>query len=63
MTYLDTNVLLYALCKNIDNQKQKEVSQDFLRHAIKSLNLLVSEIALVGFKKSDNYFDIKIEIL
>lgn len=31
MEYFDTNIYIYAFCKNIDNQEQKEISQKLLR--------------------------------
>jgi len=31
MIYLDTNVLIYAFCKNVDNLEQKKLSQEILK--------------------------------
>lgn len=31
MIYLDTNVLIYAFCKNVDNEEQKTLSQEILK--------------------------------
>ena len=32
MEYFDTNIYIYAFCKNIDNQEQKEISQKLLKN-------------------------------
>lgn len=49
MIYLDTNVLIYAFCKNVDNLEQKKHSQEILKSAIASNKLLLSEIVLYEF--------------
>ena len=49
MIYLDTNVLIYAFCKNVDNIKQQKISQNILKTAIKNKNLLLSEVILYEF--------------
>lgn len=49
MIYLDTNVLIYAFCKNVDDSEQKKLSQEILKSAIASNKLLISEIALYEF--------------
>lgn len=49
MIYLDTNVLIYAFCKNVDNSEQKKLSQEILKSAIASNKLLISEIVLYEF--------------
>jgi len=46
MIYLDTNILIYAFCKNVDNLEQKNLSQEILRHTISQQKLLLSEIVL-----------------
>ena len=49
MTYLDTNILIYALCKNVDNEEQKIISQNILREAVKNKELLLSEVILYEY--------------
>lgn len=49
MIYLDTNVLIYAFCKNVDNEEQKRISQEILRDAVSQQKLLLSEIVLYEF--------------
>ena len=49
MVYFDTNVLLYAFTKNIDNEKQREVSTILVEEAIDNDTLIVSEIILCEF--------------
>jgi len=49
MEYFDTNIYIYAFCKNIDDQKQKEISQKLLKDRALNHNLLVSEITLYEF--------------
>ena len=49
MAYFDTNVLLYAFAKNIDDDKQGEISTKLIENAIKNDSLIVSEIILCEF--------------
>ena len=49
MIYLDTNILVYAFCNNVDNIHQKEQSQKVLESVIKSKSLILSEIVLYAF--------------
>ncbi len=49
MIYLDTNVLIYAFCKNVDDIQQKKRSQEILKTAIVEKKLLISEITLYEF--------------
>ena len=49
MVYFDTNVLLYAFIKNIDDEKQKDISTKLVEEAIKNDTLIVSEIILCEF--------------
>ena len=49
MKYLDTNVLIYAFCKNVDNEAQKRISQEILRETVSQQKLLLSEIVLYEF--------------
>ena len=49
MIYLDTNIFVYALSKNVDDLSQKEKALYYLREAIKENSLIVSEIVLYEF--------------
>ncbi len=49
MEYFDTNIYIYAFCKNIDDKNQKEISQKLLKDRASNNNLLVSEIILYEF--------------
>ncbi len=49
MIYLDTNVLIYAFCKNVDNNEQKKISQEILKSSILEKTLLLSQIVLYEF--------------
>ena len=49
MIYLDTNVFVYALSKNVDDVSQKERALKYLRKAIESDELVTSEIILYEF--------------
>jgi len=49
MDYFDTNIYVYAFCKNIDNKEQKEVSQKLLKESAVNNSLIVSEIILYEF--------------
>lgn len=49
MIYLDTNILIYAFCKNVDNIEQKRVSQEILKETVSKERLLLSEIILYKF--------------
>lgn len=49
MVYFDTNVLLYAFTKNIDDEKQREISIKLVEEAIKNDTLIVSEVVLCEF--------------
>jgi predicted nucleic acid-binding protein len=49
MVYFDTNVLIYAFSKNVDNEKQKALSVKLLEKAIKNNSLIVSELILSEF--------------
>ncbi len=48
-TYFDTNVLIYALCSNVDNISQQEVSVKLLEKAIINQNIILSELILCEF--------------
>jgi predicted nucleic acid-binding protein len=49
MVYLDTNVLIYAFTKNIDDKNQKAISTILVEEAIDNDTLIVSEIILCEF--------------
>jgi len=49
MIYLDTNVFVYALSKNVDDLSQKEIALQHLRKAIEQDSLVTSEILLYEF--------------
>lgn len=49
MVYFDTNVLIYAFSKNVDNEKQKNISIELVEEAIKNNSLIVSELILSEF--------------
>jgi predicted nucleic acid-binding protein len=49
MIYLDTNIYIYAFCKNVDNQEQKAISQKILKEAVSQKSLIVSEVVLYEF--------------
>ncbi len=49
MIYLDTNILVYAFCKNVDDEIQKQKAQEILKETIISKQLILSEISLYEF--------------
>ena len=49
MVYFDTNVLLYAFTKNIDDRKQRDISTVLVEEAIDNDTLIVSEVILCEF--------------
>ena len=49
MEYFDTNIYVYAFCKNVDDQEQKRISQHLLKDRIRNNKLLISEIILYEF--------------
>lgn len=49
MVYFDTNVLIYAFSKNVDNEKQKALSVKLVEEAITNNALIVSELILSEF--------------
>jgi predicted nucleic acid-binding protein len=49
MVYFDTNVLLYAFSKNIDDEKQKDISVKLVGEAIENESLIVSDLILCEF--------------
>ncbi|KIM13032.1 MAG: hypothetical protein KU38_02535 [Sulfurovum sp. FS08-3] len=49
MVFFDTNVLIYAFCKNTDNKEQQDISVKLFDEAIENQNLIVSELILCEF--------------
>lgn len=49
MVYFDTNVLIYAFTKNVDDEKQKDISVELVEEAIGADTLIVSELLLCEF--------------
>ena len=49
MVYFDTNIYIYAFCKNVDNIQQKTLSQNLLKEYASKQELVVSEIILYEF--------------
>ena len=49
MTYLDTNIFIYALSKNVDDSSQKDIALAYLREAIEKDELITSDIILYEF--------------
>ena len=49
MVFFDTNILIYAFCKNIDNKEQQNISVKLFDEAIENQNLIVSELILCEF--------------
>ncbi len=49
MVYFDTNVLIYAFTKNIDNAKQGKISTALVEEALNTETLVVSEVTLCEF--------------
>jgi predicted nucleic acid-binding protein len=49
MVYFDTNVLIYAFSKNIDDERQKDISVKLVGDAIEDESLIVSELILCEF--------------
>ena len=49
MVFFDTNLLIYAFCKNVDDINQQNISVKLFEKAIIENNLLLSEISLCEF--------------
>lgn len=49
MIFLDTNILVYAFSKNVDNEKQKQLSQEILSQTVLNKKLILSDIILCEF--------------
>lgn len=57
MVFFDTNILIYAFCKNIDNKEQQNISVRLFDEAIESQNLIISELILCEFAFVSNKLD------
>ena len=49
MEYFDTNVLIYAFSKNVDDEEQKKISVKLVGDAIENNTLIVSDLILCEF--------------
>ena len=49
MEYFDTNVYIYAFCKNVDDENQKEISKKLIRESLQNNTMVASEIILYEF--------------
>jgi len=49
MVFFDTNVLIYALCNNIDDVKQQAISVKLFEEAILNKSMVLSELILCEF--------------
>ena len=49
MVFFDTNILIYAFCKNLDNKEQQDIALKLFDEAIENQNLIVSELILCEF--------------
>lgn len=49
MEYFDTNVYVYAFCKNVDDENQKELSVNLIREALRNDAIVLSEMILYEF--------------
>jgi predicted nucleic acid-binding protein len=63
MIYLDTNILVYAFCKNVDDENQKQKAQEILKESIISKQLILSEISLYEFAFICKKLEEKLEVI
>jgi len=49
MVFFDTNVLIYALCNNIDDTQQQDISVKLFEEAILNKSIILSELILCKF--------------
>jgi predicted nucleic acid-binding protein len=49
MVFFDTNILIYAFCKNLNNKEQQDIALKLFAEAIENQNLMVSELILCEF--------------
>lgn len=63
MIYIDTNILVYAFCKNVDDENQKQKAQEILKESIISKQLILSEISLYEFAFICKKLEEKLEVI
>ena len=70
MVFFDTNVLIYAFCKNLDNKEQQDIALKLFDEAIENQNFIISELILCEFafisnklKEDKNDIDDNLEFL
>ncbi|MBL0721131.1 MAG: PIN domain-containing protein [Sulfurovum sp.] len=49
MVFFDTNVLIYALCQNIDDTEQQDISVKLFENAVLGKSIILSELILCEF--------------
>ena len=49
MVFFDTNVLIYALCQNLDDTEQQNISVELFEEAILNRSIILSELILCEF--------------
>ena len=49
MVFFDTNVLIYALCQNLDDSQQQNISVELFEEAILNKSIILSELVLCEF--------------
>ena len=49
MVFFDTNVLIYALCQNLDDTEQQNISVELFEEAILNKSIILSELVLCEF--------------
>ena len=49
MVFFDTNVLIYALCQNLDDSEQQNISVELFEEAILNRSIILSELILCEF--------------
>jgi len=49
MVFFDTNVLIYALCQNLDDTEQQNISVKLFEEAILNKSIILSELVLCEF--------------
>ncbi|MEA3383615.1 MAG: PIN domain-containing protein [Campylobacterota bacterium] len=49
MVFFDTNVLIYALCNNIDDAEQQNISVKLFEEAVLNKSIILSELILCEF--------------
>ena len=49
MVFFDTNILIYALCQNIDDIEQQDISVKLFEEAVLNKSIILSELILCEF--------------